>query len=761
MNNITNFCTGCMACMNICPFNAISMSQNSKGFYEVKIDKKKCTNCGKCKKVCPQINKISLKHLNKECYATKASDEIRKNSSSGGAFTILAKHILNQGGYVCGAAFNNDFKSVSHIIVDNIEDLKKIKSSKYLQSCINDILKSIKTLLDDNKLVLFSGTPCQTAGLKNYLQKDYSNLITIDILCHGTPSPKVWQKYVEKITQNQNVVYANFRDKRYGAKQSLLVLELQDGSVFEENSSKSLFYRTFLENMTLNDCCYKCNYANISRVGDITLGDFWGIEKYNKKLNDNKGISLLLINTPKGLEIFKSIKKDLFNKKIPEKYAIKGNPILKQPFKKHSNRDIFFENIDKKDIFINMEDSLSNKYDGIITNFWWSNNYGAILTAYAIQILLKEIGHNFYLLNFIPGNFAVKKFVKDFANKYLKITHEIKTNEDFKNLNAATENFIVGSDQVFRHLYTKPNTDKYMLAYTDFSKKRIAFSASFGTDKYDEATDEQKYLYKKYLNRFDTISTRELSGVDICKKEFNITAQHLIDPVFIVDRKVWEDFDNKASISNKYKHKIASYILDENDEIKNVYTYICNKYNKELETLAGKDISVQEFVVAIKNAEYFITDSFHGICFALIFHKKVVCLINKDRGSDRFKSLIELFDIKHLFVNNINEIYMKSNLFEDYDIQDFEKIINEHRVKAKNFLEKALQNKEITNDKISNELDFLNNKPNYTEDKKKQISLKYTFIERIFSVKNACYNNRVYKVLTIFGAKIFIKKKEL
>jgi hypothetical protein len=300
-----------------------------------------------------------------------------------------------------------------------------------------------------------------------------------------------------------------------------------------------------------------------------------------------------------------------------------------------------------------------------------------------------------------------------------------------------------------------------MLAYTDFTKKRIAFSASFGKDDYDEVTDEQKYLVNKWLNRFDGISTRELSGVDICKNEFNINAEHIIDPVFLLDKSYWNKLSEDEELSNKYKDKIVSYVLDENVEIDNACEYLQKSFNTELKQIANQEIEVEEFLTAIKNCRYFITDSFHGVCFALIFKKPFICLINQARGGSRFKSLIDLFGIDNLFIFNIKEIYNKTDLFEEYNIENYENIINEYREKAKLFVNNILNNDNKTNKQIINELDILNlNKSEFKDNFiSRKSTIKYTMLERIFSVKNIYLKSKKFKVLTILGIKIKFGRK--
>lgn len=757
VNNL--LCTGCSSCLNSCPVKAITIIQNKKGFYVPHIDNEKCNQCGLCTKKCPQLNSAEYNSKQKNVYCVAANDNIRKESSSGGAFTVLAEKVLQNNGYVCGVSFDEDYFSAKHIIINSQQDLHKLQKSKYFQSYVGNTFTEIKKILDSSKMVLFVGTPCQVAGLNLFLNKKYDNLILVDILCHGIPSQKIWEKYLKEVVNNSNATSVEFRDKNYNwSTESFIHIKTTQGKDFIENSKDNLFYKQFLENIGLNDACYNCKYACPERVSDITIGDFWGIKKYNKKLDDKKGLSLVITNTKKGHKFLKNCKNDfkLF-KKVPIKYAIKGNPILKKPFNQHPMSKNFWNNFNSKNILQNIYDCCNYKYDGIITNLWSSkNNFGAVLSAYAIQEFFAQNGYHYSILNYRHFGEYSANFI-DFINKYLNLTHEVKTEEDFKNLNFCTNNFIVGTDQVFRYEYTKTFLDKYLLAYTDFSKKRIAFSASFGTDKYDEAEKEKVEYIKRYFKRFDKISIREDSGVDICK-ELGVNAEHIIDPVFLIDKEKWDILAAKSSID--FQDKIVTYILDNSKEFKNKCTIISKKYNKEVINLYEGNYTPEDFISAIKNCSYFITDSFHGVCFSLIFHKKVLCLINKSRGASRFKSLINKFGINNIFIDDINLITDNEDIFPEYNNIQLENIFNEERHKAVDFLHNALDiDKKINEASLMNELDILNNshfKLNFSSQE-----MKYKFPERIFSVKNIYSNGYKRKVITLLGLRIKIRKKEI
>lgn len=343
-------CSGCHACYNVCPQNAIEMLEDEKGFKYPKINKENCIDCGLCEKVCPIIN--NMKKENKAqiyaCY--NKNEEVRVKSSSGGIFTLIAEEILKRDGVVFGATFNEDF-SVSHTYIEKFEDLDKLRTSKYVQSIIGDTYKNAKEFLDNDRYVLFTGTPCQIEGLLRYLKKDYKKLYTQDIVCHGVPSPKVWKKYLQYRlkTDNESPLKINFRDKEQeGWHLFSLSFKYKDYE-YAKNQNMDDYMRAFLKDVCLRDSCYNCSFRKENRFSDITLADCWGIKKIKPELDDNKGTSLILINSEKGKELYSIIEKNLESFETNMEKAIESNPaIVKSPIV-NKNREAFFDNLDNYD----------------------------------------------------------------------------------------------------------------------------------------------------------------------------------------------------------------------------------------------------------------------------------------------------------------------------------------------------------------------------------------------------------------------------
>lgn len=322
-------CCGCSACLHICPKQSISFKDDSEGFLYPCVDLTTCINCGLCENVCPVINQ-NEERISEVVYAAKHPDEeIRLSSSSGGIFTLIAEKIIDQGGVVFGARFNDKWEVV-HSYTDTKEGLVSFRGSKYVQSYIGNSYLQVKAFLEEDRHVMFTGTPCQVAGLKKFLRKDYEKLLTVDVVCHGVPSPKVWRDYLMNISQGRLIENVNFRNKESGWKNYQFVVKVGD-DIISQPFYENLYMRGFLNDIYLRPSCYSCKVKSGRSGSDITLGDFWGIDNYFSDLDDDKGISIVLLNTSKAIANFNALDVDRYE--VSYNQVLSGNPSLEQSAK--------------------------------------------------------------------------------------------------------------------------------------------------------------------------------------------------------------------------------------------------------------------------------------------------------------------------------------------------------------------------------------------------------------------------------------------
>lgn len=338
-------CSGCTACFSICPQHCISMDADGNGFSYPVIEQAKCVDCNLCQSVCPVVTPRSPKTFKPVAYAAYSNDPaIRAASSSGGIFSEAAHVVLNQGGVVFGAAYDPDF-TVRHISIENKDDLDLLRGAKYAQSYLGDTFQSIYQLLKNDRKVLFSGTPCQVAGLKAFLRKDYDNLLCIDFVCHGVPSPMAWSQYVRYRAGQDNdgtlPLAINLRSKETGwsGYQYSNVFEYANGTRNVCTGNDSLFMKLFVGDYISRVSCEHCAFKGYSRCSDLTLGDFWGIWDIAPDMDDNRGTSLVLVQSPKGKDIFKQINERCVVRKMSLEQASAQNQSMlsSSPSNAHRN----------------------------------------------------------------------------------------------------------------------------------------------------------------------------------------------------------------------------------------------------------------------------------------------------------------------------------------------------------------------------------------------------------------------------------------
>lgn len=348
METITEKCTGCRTCEKSCPKTSITMVCDDEGFIMPSINQETCIDCKICQKRCPQ-NNYDQWHVPKNVYAVRDKDDKEiYRSASGGAFAVIARYALTElDAVVYGASYVDEDLHVGHIAVKNISELYRLQSSKYVQSNTLETYEEVKHYLSQGVKVLYSGTPCQIAGLKSYLNKDYDNLLTVDLICHGVPSPLLFEKYMVWLSSKMTkVIEYDFRDKSGGWGLSYKVKS--KGQIRGKSGLSDPYYYHFLKGNIYRECCYECRYCRKERVSDITIGDYWGIEKEHPHFFSTKGVSCVLLNTEKGQDAFKHIRNYMYVQESTFEQVARHNENLYYPTKRPLVRDAIYKGIKEK-----------------------------------------------------------------------------------------------------------------------------------------------------------------------------------------------------------------------------------------------------------------------------------------------------------------------------------------------------------------------------------------------------------------------------
>ena len=409
-------CCGCNACGDACAHGAITFKTDIEGFWYPEVDKAKCVDCGLCEKVCPIINVKELKKNDfekpaKTIAAINKDTLVRWNSTSGGAFSALADTMYEQGGYVSGALYNDDF-SVSNYISNRPEDLERLRSSKYLQSNAEGIYKEIRALLRKGEKVLACGTPCQMAGLRSFLMKDYENLIIVDFICRGVNSPKVYRKYLDSLERKYGgkVIYVKAKNKELGWRNLTRKVVFDNGKTYYGVHMEDDFRRGYHTNVFCRPSCYDCKFKGFPRIADITIADYWGIEKVDPNLDNNVGTSMILLNSKKGIEYFEDVKDRLEWEETKFESILPGNIALRKSIEPAKiDREHFFKDLDKETF-----EYVTQKYFPLSNKSRSSLKEKIKNVLRGIKMLIKLYGtslHSWY--NFIKINNRKKSYAKN------------------------------------------------------------------------------------------------------------------------------------------------------------------------------------------------------------------------------------------------------------------------------------------------------------------------------------------------------------
>ena len=700
--NPSLLCTGCSACVSVCPVNALTMGTDEDGFYKPLLNADKCIDCHKCDNICP-LNGVKTENVHTpSLYVFNNNSADEKLSATAGAFQILAKHFIRTGGKVAGAAWGENWRC-EHILVDNEEDLKRLYKSKYVQSFMGDVFKQIKAELEKGTKILFSGVPCQIAGLYAFLGKAYDNLYTVGLLCNNAPSAKHFHDFLQEMYGIANIADVDFRakDKNCETTQMILRIKLQNGTVFDhEIWSDGSYYQAFVNRMLVGKHCENCAFAHLPRIEDFTIGDIWGAEKVDDRFRGLKSQSVL-INSPKGKELFNIIKENVTDMApIPLQILINMHPVLQQKWPAHPSRDRAFDLLKKFPFQKACDQILHNQFDVGIVGVPTNPNFGGGLTYLALKWAVEDMGKTCLMIS-PPGSDLpwLPKRITNFKQNPYK-NYELAcypSKEAMRELNYRCDMFLIGSDQLYSTHF--PNVGIYgemqefpSLDWVWDSKKKSAYSASFGKDELI-CPQDMKNRMRYFLRKFDCFSVRERSAADLCKREFDMNVDFVLDPVFICDKKHWGDL---ISIGNKV-NGIVTYVLDMNEEKQHIIDDVASFFKMPVHNIAdatgkGEEAPLMEdWLAAFASADFIITDSFHGTCFATIFNKPFIVVANPNRGIARFR-ILEEFGLENRLLNTYNDFHeKKADLLKPVEWSSVNSKIDALKKSSLEFLQNAIQ----------------------------------------------------------------------
>ncbi|MBR0092034.1 MAG: polysaccharide pyruvyl transferase family protein [Lachnospiraceae bacterium] len=678
-------CTGCGACANKCPRDCIDMLHDREGFFHPVIDERKCIRCGECMAVCRLLEQCPCNEVGSVSLNLAADFETQKDSSSGGVFYVLARQYIENGHYIAGAVWE-DGLNVRHIVTNEDEDLERMRKSKYIQSETGFIYREIEHLLKSGKKILFSGTSCQVAGLKAFLQRDYQNLLCIGLICRGVSSGKLLEKHIRSLT-DEEIEQVDFRNReKIGTGIGLYIRCKSGKEIIKRGFSQDTFVYEYCMGMNYRKCCYDCCYRNRFPC-DLLIGDAGQIHVSTLK-NDMMERSVAFALNGKGREV-------LFD--IIGQFRFVGHSTIEEIVSGHNRSLLSSEtgNAELRDQFYQSTfNSESPRFD-ILLVVLWAPNYGTYLTNFALHNAIKKMGKSILVLshsgNGVPdycGSLLPEKG-RDFLASNMELSYRYIETADISQI---ADSAVLGSDILWNRSIMRdyPSFQVYSLSWLHPKVKRISYGVSIGTK--NGFPKEREKVFKEAIRLFTHVSLREESGAAWIRENFCKEADTVLDPVFLTKKADYLRLCIGMEI--KRKPEILLYILNLNEfwadyihelqkkTSKSIMLILGWQYMEEheneltrygLKDLALPVLSIPEWIWYFSNAEYVMTDSWHGACFGVLFEKRI--LVHMNQMQERFSTLYQIEELRNQFI-------LYSNGIEN-DILQMEKCINYKKVRKK------------------------------------------------------------------------------
>ncbi len=702
LSELSKECAGCAACQSICVKNCITMEETKEGFPVAVVDKSVCIDCGACERVCPQINPVFDNNPDPDCYAVKAPSGILEKSSSGGALSLISDAVFRDSpGYICGVVYDDEFNAV-YDMVESKEGVAPFHGSKYVFSDMNGIYSRIKEKLSEGSRVLFVGCSCQVAAVKNMF-KDSENLITVDLLCGGFASKKVFKKYIASLEETYGKEVADVRFRSAGVPYGSLKVVFKDGS--SEVIHSDLYMRAFVKGLIKNKSCAQCQFG-LPRQGDLTVGDLWNADKIISDTDLKNGISSVIVNNDRGKEIFESVQASAeYVSSVPLSFLKRFNKTSSSKTKPHLGRSRIFDMLDRGvHIQKALDYCLGWKYDVGITGFWRVHNFGGELTYYALYNLMLDLGQEPIFIEArhdFKGAPPDPKLLKGAYPFYAK-ARWYPNIEEQNELNLRVTNFVVGSDQVWnRRFVSQPSLECYALDFVADWRNKVAIAASFGTDRF-EGNEEETARFAKLIRRFNHISVRESQAQEIIES-FGKESYVILDPVMLCDPKHFDELisTNDHAFPEKY---VFNYVMHPEIFVGmekfysrlgygpvTVLNYILDTKNYDLLTINMH--SVSDWVKCIRNSSFVLTDSFHATVFSILFRKPFVVLhgnLDKTGGLTRLETLLRNFGLEDRLFRTVDDALASDVMEKEIDYEPIHKALGKLKEKDIKWVKMAL-----------------------------------------------------------------------
>lgn len=695
------------------------MIPDEEGFVRASVNPKACIHCNLCNKVCPVgEGKENAAHDARAAYATWNANlpELQK-SSSGGLFSLFARRTLLADGVVCGAVYDNQ-GVVYHDLVESEAGLDRMRGSKYVQSEMRDCFPRLKKELVAGRQVLFTGTGCQVAGLRAFLGKDYENLLLLEIICEGTPSPAVWQKHLRSLCPDmKELSYLSFRDKKYGWTQTIVVkyrTSCDEEKIMVSHGTQDPYIMTMFGAITQARNCYQCKFREGRAGADVTIGDMWGLGVVAPDAVPKGGASVLLVQTPKGAAAWEELKASTgYCREIaPLSAGINNAYLYRAPVIDPAARTLFYRNhMAGVPLSQNAAQALQKANRVAILNHVGHANYGSNLTAYALQEYLRRQGYDAKVVSLRPFRSPYSEAIRpylSFISSVLRFTPDVYGPSSCARLNKDFDTFIVGSDQVWR--YPRPwirrcAEPSFYLEFAAQGKRRIAYAASFGISTYEGPKHLVKRFYKA-LRDFDAVSVREHDGLDILRDRFDYTdAVAVMDPVFLLSARDWQRFTS-ASVQQVPDNQMSVVLFYHKKEAEAAVQRCAAENNLYLDKLEPARLDVMTWLKTLSLSRLIVTDSFHTVCFAIIFQRPFIAISSTARGKSRILGILRLLGMEKRLID-VDEVAADSNLAEQVMrlanipvyAAEYEPVVKRLIEESKEWLESALR-KPVSRKKI-------------------------------------------------------------